>query len=200
MKKDRKKSKMIEEEVDLSIIKKNDLEDTASFTDLMSRKERKKHKKEKEDLTEEFEVKKLEDSMEFETEDLASQIAENKTVEITEDEVKELMNADLSKEDELEDINDSDFKEEKEHKNIFNTVLISLVIIVFIGLFVYAIINTKYLEKDLYLIIDGALLILLVFNYCLMTIVKKPTFFTILNYLLIVGTIAFNTLIYFKII
>ena len=152
MKKDRKKSKMIEEEVDLSIIKKNDLEDTASFTDLMSRKERKKHKKEKEDLTEEFEVKKLEDSMEFETEDLASQIAENKTVEITEDEVKELMNADLSKEDELEDINDSDFKEEKEHKNIFNTVLISLVIIVFIGLFVYAIINTKYLEKDLYLI------------------------------------------------
>ena len=198
MKKDRKKSKMIEEEVDLSIIKKNDLEDTASFTDLMSRKERKKHKKEKEDLTEEFEVKKLEDSMEFETEDLASQIAENKTVEITEDEVKELMNADLSKEDELEDINDSDFKEEKEHKNIFNTVLISLVIIVFIGLFVYAIINTKYLEKDLYLLIDGALLILLVFNYCLMTIVKKPTFFTILNYLLIVGTIAFNTLIYFK--
>ena len=200
MKKDRKKSKMIEEEVDLSIIKKNDLEDTASFTDLMSRKERKKHKKEKEDLTEEFEVKKLEDSMEFETEDLASQIAENKTVEITEDEVKELMNADLSKEEELEDINDSDFKEKKEHKNIFNTVLISLVIIVFIGLFVYAIINTKYLEKDLYLIIDGALLILLVFNYCLMTIVKKPTFFTILNYLLIVGTIAFNTLIYFKII
>ena len=200
MKKDRKKNKMIEEEVDLSIIKKNDLEDTASFTDLMSRKERKKHKKEKEDLTEEFEVKKLEDSMEFETEDLASQIAENKTVEITEDEVKELMNADLSKEDELEDINNSDFKEEKEHKNIFNTVLISLVIIAFIGLFVYAIINTKYLEKDLYLIIDGGLLVLLVFNYCLMTIVKKPLFFTILNYLLILGTIAFNTLIYFKII
>ena len=200
MKKDRKKNKIATEEVDLSIIKENDLEDTASFTDLMSRKERKKHKKEKDDFTEEFEVKKLEDSMDFETEDLASQIAENKTVEMSEEDVKEIMNADLNKDEEDEDITEADIKEEKEHKNIFNTVLISLVIISFIGIFVYAIINTKYLEKDLYLMIDGGLLILLVFNYCLMTIVKKPTFFTVLNYLLIVGTIAFNSLIYFKII
>ena len=203
MKKDRKKNKLIEEEkIDISILKSNDLEDTATFTDLMTRKERKKHKKDKDiELTKEIEPKNVEDSMEFETEDLASQIAENKTVEISDEEIKEIVNTDLDKtKDEIED----DFEDEvkKENKNIFNTTFISIIIIALISLFVYAIIYTKILEKDLYLKIDGIALIYLVFNYCLMTITRKKAalFFTIINYLTIAAIIAFNSLIFFKII
>ena len=87
------------------------------------------------------------------------------------------------------------------NKNIFNTVCTSLILIVLIGLYVYAITYTKILEKDLYLKIDGFALIFLVFNYCLMTISRKKVaiFFTIINYLTVVGIIALNTLIYLKI-
>ena len=197
MKKERKKNKITTPEMDLSIIKENDLENTATFTDLMSRKERKKHKKEKDINLEEN--TKNEDSMEFETEELSSQIAENKTVEISEEDIKAIANADINEDIDEETIYEE--KEPKEFKNIFNTVFISLILIVLIGLYVYAITYTKILEKDLYLKIDGFALIFLVFNYCLMTISRKKVaiFFTIINYLTVVGIIALNTLIYLKI-
>ena len=105
MKKERKKNKITTPEMDLSIIKENDLENTATFTDLMSRKERKKHKKEKDINLEEN--TKNEDSMEFETEELSSQIAENKTVEISEEDIKAIANADIN-----EDIDEETIYEE----------------------------------------------------------------------------------------
>lgn len=194
MKKDKKKNKVEEENVDLSIIKENDLDKTATFTDLLSRKERKQHKKNK-DLDDQL----LDNSIEFKTEELSSQIAENKTVELTEKERKKIIAEAKLEEEPKEEIIE---KPIKEHNNIFNTILISLFIITFIGLFVYTIIYTDFLSKELYLLIDGALLMLLVFNYCLMTISKKNAciFFTIINYLTILGIISFNSLIYFKII
>ena len=197
MKKDRKKNKLVEEDMDLSIIKESDLDDTASFTDLMSRKERKKHKKDK-DIT--MDLKEINDNKEnedvdFETEELATQIAENKTIEISEEDVKKI----AVENDDYED--DLDY-EEKESKNIFNTIFISLLIMMSIIAFVYAIIYTNFLDKKLYLIINGSCLVLAVFNYCLMTITSKKAakFFTVMNYLIILAAISFNLLIYFKII
>ena len=196
MKKDKKKNNVIKDNVDLSIIKENDLDKTATFTDLLSRKERKQHKREKNyDVINDNE----DNSIEFKTEELSSQIAENKTVEITEKERKKIITEAKLEEPVKEDVIE---KPVKEHHNILNTIFISLIIMIFIGLFVYAIIYTDSLSKDLYLLIDGISLMILIFNYCLMTISKRKAaiFFTIINYLIIIGIITFNILIYFKII
>ena len=197
MKKSKKKNEEIEA-VDLSLIKESDLDNTATFTDLLSRKERKQRKKDKDIELKEIDDNISDNSAEFKTEELSSQISENKTVEITEEEKQEIINnAKLVEED-----NEVFEEEPKKHNNIFNTVFISLIIIAFIGLFVYAILYTSFIDEDLYLIINGGLLVLLVFNYCLMTITsnKASIFFASISYLLIVATIVVNSLIYFKII
>jgi len=194
-----KKKNIEEEAVDLSLIKDNDLDKTATFTDLLSRKERKQRKKDKDIDLKEMDDTGSDNSDEFKTEELSSQISESKTVEITEEEKEEIIkNANLVEEDEEEVFEEK----EKKHHHVFNTVFISLIIMAFIGLFVYAILYTSFIDEDLYLIINGGLLVLLVFNYCLMTITsnRASTFFTIINYLLIIATIAANLLIYFKII
>ena len=197
MKKSKKKNEEIEA-VDLSLIKESDLDNTATFTDLLSRKERKQRQKDKDIELKEIDDTISDNSAEFKTEELSSQISENKTVEITEEEKQEIINnAKLVEED-----NEVFEEEPKKHNNIFNTVFISLIIIAFIGLFVYAILYTSFIDEDLYLIINGGLLVLLVFNYCLMTITsnKASIFFASISYLLIVATIVVNSLIYFKII
>jgi len=64
---------MNKEDLDLSLIKENDLDKTAAFEDLMTRAERKKYLEEK---------RKLEDkTVEFQTEDLMEHISEEKKVE-----------------------------------------------------------------------------------------------------------------------
>ena len=177
--------------------KKKNIEEEAVDLSL-SRKERKQRKKDQDDELKEIEDTVSDNSAEFKTEELSSQISESKTVEITEEEKAEIIN-NTKLVDEEEEV----FEEEsKKHHNIFNTVFISLIIMAFIGLFVYAILYTSFIDEDLYLIINGGLLVLLVFNYCLMTITSKKAsiFFTVINYLLIVTTIVVNCLIYFKII
>jgi ABC-type multidrug transport system fused ATPase/permease subunit len=198
----RKSKKNIEEKevVDLSLIKENDLDKTATFTDLLSRKERKQHKKNKDVDLKEIEDNIEDNSIEFKTEELSSQISESKTVEITEEEKQEIIKeAKLVDEDNEEDFVDVVYKK---HNNIFNTIFISLLVMASIAAFVYAIIYTNFLEDDLYLLINGISLVVLVFNYCLMTINsnKAGIFFAIMNYLLIVAAITFNSLIFFKII
>ena len=198
----RKSKKNIEEKevVDLSLIKESDLDKTATFTDLLSRKERKQHKKNKDVDLKEIEDNVEDNSIEFKTEELSSQISESKTVEITEEEKQEIIKeAKLVDEDNEEDFVDIVYKK---HNNIFNTIFISLLVMASIAAFVYAIIYTNFLEDDLYLLINGISLVVLVFNYCLMTINsnKAAIFFAIMNYLLIVAAITFNSLIFFEII
>lgn len=209
MKKKKNKKEDLFEELDLSDIKENDLDDTASFTDLMSHKEKKAHKKlkkENENIVED-EIEKLEENnededIEFKTDDISSQISENKTIDLSDVvDNKEYDNEDTEYifeniEEEKEEI------VEKENTNIANTIFISMGIIGTLVYYIYSILYTNLQNNKNYLLINGIAIVLLIFNYCLMTISNKKTakFLTILNYLIIISYITFNILIYLKFI
>lgn len=202
----KKKNKINEEELDLdlSIIKENDLDDTASFTDLMSHKEKKERKKIKRENLENnlddlvLKDNDVEDTNEFKTDELSSQIGENKIVETDDtDEINNLENTNLQEDNIVKDV-----KEPKERTNITNTIFISFGIIGSLAYFIYSILYTELQNNKNYLLINGISIVILIFNYCLMTISGKKLalFLAILNYLIIVGFITFNALIYLKII
>lgn len=85
---------MKREDLDLSLIKEDDTEKTAAFEDLMTRSERRKYKKEKE--------LKIEETVEFKTEDLMEHISEGKKAEEKIEE-KEVIAEDLKEKEEIKE-------------------------------------------------------------------------------------------------
>ena len=97
---------MKKEELDLSLIKENDIDKTAAFEDLMTRSERRKYKKDKE--------LKIEETVEFKTEDLMEHISEGKKAEEKIEEKEE--KAKEMKEKEKEEKNKKKKKDKKKNK------------------------------------------------------------------------------------
>lgn len=212
-KKNNKNEELINEELDLSDIKENDLDDTASFTDLMSHKEKKAHKKlKREKSAEEYdEVEDIidisdEKTIDFKTEEISSQISENKTIDLK-DVVKDNKQDNNEENEYIFEENEYTFEENEdmianENTNITNTVFISMGIIGALVYYIYSILYTNLQNNKNYLLANGIAIVILIFNYCLMTISSKKTAktLTVLNYLIILAYIAFNLLIYLKII
>ena len=193
---------MNKRKIDLSDIKENDLDKTSSFTDLMSRSERKMRKKQ---IIEE-------DSS---TNDIEEMIEEKK--KSTKDLTLELEKAkDEYKTQTLEKVNEEDFgktqileltrqmkfnleetKKENTNKNRKGISLLNIIgtfNLLCIGFYIYLLVFTNYQDDELGYMITGGIIVLLVllFGLSVVTSKKVSKFFKVLNIITIISFIAFN--------
>lgn len=191
--------------IDLSDIKENDLDKTSSFTDLMTKSERKMRKLEKE---------KGIDVSNSSNNDIEDMIVEKK--KSTSDLTKELKNINdkekkIDKKDIEENISKTQILEltrqmkfnfevtkeenfEKKKRGISVLNIIGEINLLCIGYYIYLLIFTNYQDEQQNYLITGGLIILLVLLFGLSVITNKKAskFFNILNILAIIGFVAFN--------
>lgn len=173
--------------IDLSDIKENDLDKTSTFTDLMSRYERKKR---------------------MPSEDKINEKEKSKTKDLTID----LKKLELKKEKELEKTQTLELtrqmkfnfeerqKDNKKKKGISALNIIGEINLLCIGYYIYLLVFTNYQDSKTNYMITGGFVVLLVllFGFSVITNKKASKFFNILNILTIIGFIVFNTLTIIK--
>ena len=201
--------KMKDRFIDLSDIKDDEMDKTASFTDLMSRSERKRRNKEKlniESSNDEIDTTlDINNNLNIDNTLDINNNRDNDTLDINNELVidnKEIL--DNNKIDtkknifkrEIEYNNDFDIEEEKP----FNTGLIitnGLFLLISTCIFLYSCIFTNNLDKDKFLMIDSISLASMYFIFGLSIITGKgfSKFLSILNYLIFIAFTILNVLI-----
>lgn len=195
---------MSKKKIDLSDIKENDLDKTSSFTDLMSRSERKKRKKE---ITEDTVIPDNNDILEMlqekkkSTKDLTLELEKaKKDYQNKIDEEKQ--EQELGKTQILEltrqmKFNFEETKKEninKKKKGISMLNIIGEINLLCIGYYIYILVFTNYQDSEFNYMFTGGLIVLLVLLFGLSVITNKKIskFFNILNILVIITFIIFN--------
>lgn len=204
--------------IDLSDIKDDDTDKTASFTDLMSRAEKLERKKRKQQEELEREKKKEEDIISLMNDNDLSFLSKkeqkklmkkkkNNKKEITFEEEFNKQQAKKEKEDTLEKTGileltrqmkfniEENIKEEK--KKGYNYITdIGVFILIALGYFIYALLFTDYLENKFFLLIDGCIILFMfiLFGITILTTKKNNKFLAIFNFLVLLGFITFNVL------
>jgi len=194
---------MSKKAIDLSDIKENDLDKTSSFTDLMTKKEKRSREKTKDsfedieemisekkkntkDLTEDLEKAKTEYKKEF--------INQKKEVEDNEENIGKTQILELTRQMKFnfEEKKEENIKRKKKGMSVLN--VIGEINLLCIGYYIYLLVFTNYQEKQQNYLINGSIIVLLVFLFGLSVITGKKTskIFNILNILAIIGFIAFN--------
>ena len=182
--------------IDLSDIKDKDLDKTSSFTDLMSRSERKnriKEKLENNDIIDMVEEKKKS------TRDLTIEL--EKAKEKYKKDIGENNEESLSKTQSLELTRQMKFNFEETKKenaakkgiSIFN--IIGEINLLCIGYYIYLLVFTNYQDKRSNYLLSGSIVVLLVllFGLSIITNKKASKLFSVLNILAIIGFIILNT-------
>ncbi len=205
--------------VDLSDIKENDLDNTASFTDLMSRSEKLEHKrkKEEEQTRELKEILMNEDDKKKEKK-LQKKQAKGKNKNIKNDTKKE---DNHTNDNDLENLNKTqkfleltneiktsmlknvdDNLESKKKRGIGNILVIDLLIVISLAYYIYSILFTNIQTNQLYLLIGGCFILGMIFLFCI-SLISNRTFykiFSVLNYLVFLSYILFNLILVLGII
>lgn len=204
--------------IDLSDIKDDDTDKTASFTDLMTRAE----KKERELRKKEEEKKALETIMSDNEDDSFLSKREKKKLE--KKKVKENNKKNNKEEDSFEKEFDNSLKEnkkeellektgvleltrqmkfnmqdniEEEKKKGYNFITdIGVCILIALAYFIYALLFTSYLENELFLIINASIILFMfiLFGITMITTKKNNKVLAIFNFIILLGYIAFNIL------
>lgn len=193
--------------IDLSDIKDNDLDKTSSFTDLMTRSERKNRKLEKErELLEENnndDILDMVDERKKSTKDL--------TIELEKAKEEYNNNTNTKKSSDDEDLGKTqildltrqmkfNFEKTKEENNIKKKKGISVLNVIgevnllCIGYYIYLLVFTNYQDIRSNYLINGSIIVALVLLFGLSVISKKglSKFFNVLNILAILAFIIFN--------
>ena len=202
--------KMKDRFIDLSDIKDDEMDKTASFTDLMSRSERKKRAKEKMNTDKDNDI---------DTKEIVNNTIDNSELEIDSVSEIESTNEILENTKQYEDltktidkdikIKDNIFKKEIEYNHddeleedykLFNTGLIvtnGFFLLISTFIFIYSCIFTNNLNKEKLLIIDliGISSMYFIFGLSIITNKSFSKFLSILNYLIFIAFTAFNILI-----
>ena len=216
--------------IDLSDIKENDLDNTASFTDLMSREEIKKRKKIKEEeKTQELkeilmndedkkrlkkEKKKKEkmiDKKEKKLEKTAIKEFNDKSKKNTlmdDEDIRDITKTqrflDLTNEIKVSMLNnvDENIKPKEKKFSIGNIVISDIIIIISLAFYIYSILFTNYQNNELYLLIGGLIILAMIMFFCISTISGRILLkiFSVLIYLLFIGYILFNLILVLGII
>ena len=206
---------MSRKKIDLSDIKEKSLEETTTFTDLMSRREKRKRKKE-------IEIDDIEDMVNEKrknTEDLTKVIKETKNTKKKENSktkelnIKEIKNSE-NKEDKLSNtqildltrkmkFNFDNVKEENTEKKKNGVSLlncIGIINLICIGYYIYLLAFTSYQDNESNYMIAGGIIISLVFFFGLSLVCSKKLrkIFNIINILAIISFIAFNIYTFLK--
>ena len=206
--------------IDLSDIKDDDLDKTGSFTDLMSRAEKKEHERKKleeetrelkEILMNDEEKKELRKKKKKEKRKKKEENNEIENIEpIKEEKIENHLNRtqkflDLTNEIKLSMLNNVEeninVKEEKKFK-IGNIVITDFLIIASLAYYIYTIIFTNIEISQLYLLIGGSIILSMIFLFCLSIISKRilSKVLSILIYLIFIGYILFNLILVLGII
>ena len=196
---------MNKRKIDLSDIKENDLDKTASFTDLMSRSERKRRKDKEEDLTINFNKDTNEDVLDMidekkkNTKDLTIDLKEAKSKVNNE---KERQDDNISKTQILDLTRQMKFNfEETKKENTQNNKngvsmlnIIGITNLLCISFYIYLLVFTNYNQDKKFYMPSGILVVMLVLLFGISTVTRKKArkFFNVLNILVILGFIAFN--------
>ena len=216
--------------IDLSDIKENDLDNTASFTDLMSREEIKKRKKiQEEEKTQELKEilmndedkkrlkkeKKRKEKMiakeEKRLEKTAIKELNNKSKENTlldDKDIKDITKTqkflDLTNEIKVSMLNnvDENIKPKEKKLSIGNIVISDIIIIISLAFYIYSILFTNYQNNELYLLIGGLIILAMIMFFCISTISGRilSKIFSVLIYLVFIGYIMFNLILVLGII
>ena len=188
--------------IDLSDIKEIDLEKTSSFTDLMSRSERRKRKNDENNFIKQSnsDIEEMIDERKKSTKDLTRQL--EKAKEEYKKQVKENSDEELSKTQILELTRQMKFNFEETKKENIETNkngvsllnIIGITNLLCIGFYIYLLVFTNYQDIELNYMITGGIIILLVllFGLSVVTSKKVSKFFKVLNILAIISFIGFN--------
>lgn len=202
--------------IDLSDIKDDELDKTSSFIDLMSRSE----KKERERLKEEEKTRELKELLMSDNNQKKEKkkkekkkkeldiTPNNKTDESIAKEINEVNTDNLSKTQRFIDFtreiqtsmlnnvdNNLDIKIDKKKKSGFASIMIiDFFIILSLIFYIYSILFTDIQSNQLYLLIGGGFILLMITLFCLSIISNRALYkiFSILNYLTFIGYILFN--------
>ena len=200
--------------IDLSDIKDDELDKTASFTDLMSRSERKKREKEKKKKNiDEINIENAEiEKKDNKKEDLNNKldidnISEVESTEEILEETKQYedltktIDKDIDAEDKVlkKEVTYDDYDEFDDNKKYGSGLIIvmGLFLLISTGIFLYSILFTDNLDKNKFLIIDSIIISSMYFLFGLSIISGKrfSKFLSIFNYLIFIVFIIFNVLI-----
>ena len=194
--------------IDLSDIKENDLDKTSSFTDLMSRSERKMRKRQLMEKTIDNDIDNnnndIEDMIEEKkrsTKDLTLEFEKAKDEYKNKAEKKDI-EEDFGKTQILEltrqmKFNLEETKKENTSKNKKGISLLNIIgtfNLLCIGFYIYLLVFTNYQDDELNYIITGGIIVLLVllFGLSVVTNKKASKVFKFLNILAIISFIGFN--------
>lgn len=193
--------------IDLSDIKTNDLDETASFTDLMTRKEKNNRKN---NIIESSDIDDMINEKRKKTEDLTEdlKVAKEKYKKSIKDKKNENTEEKLAKTQIMELTRQMKFNfEEKKEENIqkkkngISTLnIIGEVNLICMGYYIYLLAFTNYQDIESRYILNGIIIIsmVLLFGLSVVTPKKLSKFFSILNALIILTFLIYNvyTLIY----
>ncbi len=197
----------MKKDIDVSVLKDNDLDNTASFIDLMSRSQRRNREIEKKQKQEELKnILFKEDSKKVKNEkkDLKRKEALNKIarsgVEYQKFNLENTTRFDDIKESVLENVEDNINKESNKY-GIGNILVTGILIILSLGYFIYSILFTNIQVEDTNLLIDGGIILGMIMVFCISIVCGKILYkvLSVLNYLLFIGYIIFNILVILKI-
>ena len=193
---------MSKKNIDLSDIKENDLDKTSSYTDLMSRSERRNRNTEKkreskvinDDIEDMIEEKKKN------TKDLSIELESLKKEEKKEEEISNTQILDLTRKMRfnLEETKKENVKNSKNSITLLNIVGFSNLIC--IGFYIYLLVFTNYQDKQENYLLNGGLIIglVLLFGVSVVSNKKFSTLFKILNIICIMAFIIFNVYTFLK--
>ena len=184
--------------------KENYLDKTTSFTDLMSRSERKRRNQEKNEIIIEKNDNDIEDMIKEKkksTKDLTLELEkakrnyQNQTKEINDDqELGKTQILELTRQMKFnfEETKKENIKKKKNGLSILN--IIGEINLFCIGYYIYILVFTNYQDSQFNYMFTGGLIILLVLLFGLSVITNKKAskFFNILNILAIITFIVFN--------
>lgn len=193
---------MTKRKIDLSDIKENDLDKTSSFTDLMSRNERKKRIQKEIDTTNNIDIEDMIEEKKKSTKDLTLELEKAKN------EYKKNMNEkndndEFGKTQILEltrqmKFNFEETKKEnnnKRKKGVSVLNIIGEINLLCIGYYIYLLVFTNYQDSEFNYMITGSIIVFLVLLFGLSVISNKKLskLFNILNILTIIAFIVFNS-------
>ena len=198
---------MSKKKIDLSDIKKNDLDETSSFIDLMTRKERINRKK---DITNSNDIDDMINEKRRNTAEL------RKELEKAKEEYNREIKGEKIKENKKENIEDTlgktqileltramkfNFEEKKEENKSKKKHGISPLNIVgelnlfCMGYYIYLLAFTNYQDIEIRYMLNGVIIVLMVLLFGLSVVTPKRVskFFYVLNILIIVSFVIYNT-------
>ena len=187
---------MNKKNIDLSDIKELDLDKTSSFTDLMSRSERRNRKIEKEKLENIDDIEEMVDEKKRSTKDLTLELEKAKeySKKTSDEELDKTQILELTRQMKFnfEETKKENIKNKKKGVSALN--IIGEINLLCIGYYIYLLTFTNYQSDEKTYILTGGIIILLVllFGLSIITNKKLSKLFNVLNILAIIAFIIFN--------